>query len=780
MYRKGKYTRNRGIIGATKYNAKRVWKWYKELPLWKKLLYTLGPIAAFLIIVPILTYVYYFNYISDIDKLLNKNNTGVVLLDRKGKSFFSTGKAEHRGLLKLNKISDNVEHALIAAEDKDFYEHGGFSVTGYGRALVNMVSSGSIKGGGSTLTLQLAKNTLLSDNQSFLRKYQELTIAVAIEQRYSKEEILEMYLNSVFYGENAFGIQDAAKTYFNKKPSELTVAESAMLVGVLPAPSAYSPISGNPEYAKTRQKYVLDRMEADGYITKEQKEEALAKKLKYAKPRGITNSAPHFTEMVLEELYEKYGEETVKRSGYQVQTTLDLKTQKIANKAVQNHMDFIEANGGSNASVTVIDPKTGEIRAMVGSANYQNEKFGKVNMTTTARQPGSSFKPIYYSKALEDGVITPTTVFNDKLTDFGGGYKPLNASRSFYGKVTTRQALNWSLNIPSVMVMRDYGIDKSVQAAKDLGITTLDETADYGLAFALGVAEVPAVEMTNAYAAFANGGRQYDTSIIEKIEDKYDQTIFTSSPKSHQAISEQGAYLVSNILSDNATRARMFGATLNVTGTDFQTKTAAVKTGTTEDARDAWTIGYTPSSALGVWVGNNDNSPMLNGGASMAGPIWQEIMGQIVGDSDPEFTQPSGVVKKSVCTDIGTRTDVFLVSHVPKECEKKKEKKEDEDKKEEKKTETEKTPCTVAGKEDLTSDDPECVEDLCTVEGKEDLAANDPNCKEDSELDSDNDGVTDDIDECPDTTEGTEVDETGCEAAILPGNGNGNGNGNNP
>ncbi|HEY0964988.1 MAG TPA: PBP1A family penicillin-binding protein [Candidatus Saccharimonadales bacterium] len=767
MYRKGKYTKKRGPLEATKYFLKRRWKWWKALPRWKKLLYTLGPIALFLIIVPILTYFYYYNYITDIDKLLNKNNTGVVLTDRNGKAFFSTLNAKHRDLLKLDKISDYTEKALLSAEDKDFYNHGGFSVTGYGRALVGMVTSGSIQGGGSTLTLQVAKNTLLTGNQNFLRKYQELTIAVAIEQRYSKDEILEMYLNSVYYGENAFGIEDAAKAYFNKKPSQLSLAESAMIVGVLPAPSAYSPISGNEELAKQRQTYVLGRMVEDGYITEAQKDEALAVKLKYAKQKSaIDNAAPHFTEMILSELYKKYGEEVVERSGYQVQTTLDLKLQKAANKAVDAGMVHIQANGGSNASLVAIDPKTGGVRALVGSADYNNKKWGNVNMATSKRQPGSSFKPIYYADALASGKITPTTVIKDERTDFGG-YTPQNASRSFYGNVTVRQALNWSLNIPAVKVMQKEGISRAIDAAKRLGITTIDEKRDYGLPLALGTAEVPVEEMTNAYAAFANGGEQYKPNHIESIDDKYGSRIFTQPKDSHRAISQQGAYLVSNILSDNQTRSRIFGSSLNVVGTDYRTKTVAVKTGTTEDSRDAWTIGYTPDIAVGVWVGNNNNTPMLSGGSDMAGPIWRQMMSSAIGSASPRFTQPAGITKATVCTEVGTLTDVFLSSNVPKECAKpkKEEKPKDEPKKEEK------TKCTVAGKENLTADDPNCQEEMCTVEGLEDLAANDPNCVEPT--DTDGDGVNDADDLCPNTPAGATVDDDGCAATQSPSSGGG-------
>lgn len=769
MYRKGRYTRKKGPVASTKYFLKRRWKWWRALPRWKKILYTAGPLLAFLIIVPIATYAYYYNYISDIDKLLNKNNTGIVLLDRNGKSFFSIQNARHRDLVKLKDISDNTEHALLAAEDKDFYRHGGFSIPGYARALTSMVTTGSIQGGGSTLTLQLAKNTLLTGNQSFLRKYQELTIAVAIEQRYSKDEILEMYLNSVYYGENAFGIEDAAKTYFNKTPAQLTLAESAMIVGVLPAPNAYSPISGTLAYAKERQQYVLERMVADGYITSAQKDAALAEKLRYAKQATVKNEAPHFTDMILSDLYKKYGEEVVKRSGYQVKTTLDLKLQKIANTAVANNMEHITMNGGSNASMVAIDPKTGGIRALVGSADYNNPKFGKVNMATSPRQPGSTFKPIYYSDALARGVITPATVLKDTQAEKAtfGGYDVYNYDRQFRGNVTARQALDWSLNIPAVSVMKKVGgPERAIEVAKDLGISTLDDKKTYGLSLAIGSGEIPVTEMTNAYATFANGGTYNALASIQSIDDKYDKTIYTASVNQHRAISEQGAYLLSDILSDNQTRSSFFGSALNVVGTDYQTKKVAVKTGTTDDLRDAWTIGYTPDIAIGVWVGNNDNAKMLSGGSDMAGPIWREAMGQAIGSGNPSFTRPSGIVERTVCNEMGSRTDVFLSTNVPDEC-----KKETTPKPPKEQQPKEEPKCTVAGKESLKASDPNCKEDMCEITGLEDLAANDPNCVEPS--DTDNDGVVDANDQCPNTPPGSTVDTNGCAAGEVPSGGGG-------
>ena len=749
-------------LSKVKRFANRRWQWFKGLSKKQKALLIAGPVLAFLIITPITTYIYYYNDIGNQERLLNRNNTGVELMDKNGTVFFSTGKAGTRDLVQLNQISDSTKDALIASEDKDFYKHGGFDVFGIGRALVSNVTAGKITGGGSTITQQLAKNTLLTENQTIIRKYQELVIAMAIEQRYSKDEILDMYLNSVFYGENSFGIEQAAKNYFNKEPSQLTLAESAMLIGVLPAPSAYSPISGDPELAKERQNTVLTRMVKNGYITEAEKQAALAEQIAYASGSNIKNSAPHFTEMVLGELYDKYGEEKVTRGGYQVTTTLDLSLQEKANAAVDSNMAYIQRNGGSNSSLVAIDPKTGGILALVGSADYNNEQFGKVNMATTPRQPGSSFKSIYYADALASGKITPTTVLEDKATDFGG-YTPQNASRTYHGNVTVRQALDWSLNIPAVKVMQKEGIDNAITAGKKLGITTLKDSSDYGLSLALGSAEVPLTEMTNAYATFANQGTHYDYSSVSSIKDKYNKTIFTQSHKSSQAISSEGAYLLSNILSDNQTRGSYFGSSLNVTGTDGKTKTVAVKTGTTDDSRDAWTIGYTPDVAVGVWVGNNDNTIMNNGGAGMAGPIWRNVMAQAIGSSTPSFAQPSGVVKATVCTDLGNKNDVFLSTNVPKKCDTPAK----EEPKEEPKENTVEA-CAVTGKEDLAANDPKCVADMCKVKGLESLAANDPKCVEPaSGPDADGDGVPDAKDTCPNTPTGVKVDQNGCVAVGL-------------
>lgn len=640
--------------------------WFWNLSRRRKLVIVAAPILVFLVLTPVVTYLVLQHDIKDPERLMNRNNTGIVLEDINGKAIYSVGRAEHRNRVPLDQISPDLQHALLASEDKDFYKHGGFNAFSIVRALVTRT------GGGSTITQQLVKNTLLSDQQSFLRKYQELFMAIAVEQNYTKDQILDMYLNSVYFGENAFGIEDAAQAYFNKDPKDLNVAESAMLVGLLPAPSAYSPISGNTTYAKQRQKTVLTRMVVNGFISEAQKTAALNEELQYGTGAQNANSkAPHFVEMVINQLSEKYGYETVMRSGYQVKTTLDLVAQQSLQDSVIAGIAHITEMGGSNASGVVIDPTTGEIRALVGSADYNNDKWGKVNMVTTARQPGSSFKPIYYSYALADGVITPATVLQDKVIDFGN-YTPRDADRNeaSRGQASVRQALDWSLNIPSIHVMQGYTIDKSVTAANSLGISQVKSNQNYGLSLALGSVEVPLQTMAHAYTAFANQGNQYDLQMVQQISDKFGKKIFTVSHTHKQAINKEGAYLISNILSDNTTRSKIFGSSLNIPG-----HTVAVKTGTTNDNRDAWTIGYNPQYVVGIWVGNNDNTAMSSGGSDMAGPIWRSTFTKLLADKpDTQFPVPSSIVQRDVCRENGgladkkgpnTYTEYFMSGALP-------------------------------------------------------------------------------------------------------------------
>jgi 1A family penicillin-binding protein len=740
------------------------WKWFKGLSKPKKVAVIGGPIAAFLILTPLLTYLYFANAISNPDELMNYNNTGVVLLDKSGEPFYSFGTADRGERLPLDQISDYTEKALISSEDKNFYNHGGFSVVSIVGALYANVLSGDATGyGGSTLTQQLAKNTLLSNNQTVLRKYQELTIALAIEKNYSKDDILDLYLNSVYYGEGAFGIGAAAKAYFGKPASELTLAESAMLIGVLPAPSAYSPISGNVEYAKERQATVLGRMVDNKVITQAESDAASAEVLAYApQGEGLNSTAPHFAEMVLDDLYKTYGEERVTRSGFRVTTTLDPALQKSANEAVDTQMSFIQRNGGSNASVVAIDTTTGEVRALVGSADYENVDFGKVNMATTARQPGSSIKPLYYAEAMQRGLITPGTILQDKATNFGG-YQPQNADRRFRGNVTVRNAISQSLNIPSVEVMQKLGVSNAIDAFKRMGISTVNDSTDYGLTLALGSAEAKLTDMTNAYAAFGNGGNQFDLKTITKIDDKFEKQVFASSSAAPERVmGENASFLISDILNDESARSPVFGTSLNTNGYDV-----AVKTGTTDEARDAWTIGYSKQLAVGVWVGNNDNTPMNNGGSSMAGPIWRStITAALKGQKNQAFTAPAGVERLTICrsngqiatgggTD-GTYQEYFMRTATPSGT------------------------CNVPKPpEDSDKDGVVDTSDACanTAAGTEVDATGcevepEPEEEDTTLLDSDDDGVIDTADRCANTPTGTVVDATGC-AVATPGTGTG-------
>ena len=658
-----------------KWKARRLggaWGWFRDLSWKKKLLFFGVPLILLVLVFPFLTYLYFAKDISNKDNLMNRNNTGIVLYANDDKTvLYSTGKAERRDLVPLKSISPDMQHALIASEDKDFYKHKGFSALSTLRAVYTFAATGGKTFGGSTLTQQLAKITLLSSDRTFLRTYQAFSVAVAIENTYSKDEILEMYLNSAYFGEQAFGVEDAAKYYFGTTPDQLDLAQSAMLVGLLPAPNIYSPLTGNVEYAKERQATVLKRMVENGYITDAQRKAAEEEQLAYQDPSSsISESmAPHFAQMVIDQLSEKYGEEKVRRSGYRVRTTLDADLQQTLQTNITNHMRYIEANGGSNAGGVAINPTNGEVRALVGSADWNNAAWGKVNMATTARQPGSSFKSIYYAQALAEGVITPATILHDEPTDFGG-YKPLDADRKFRGDVTVRSAISQSLNIPSVEVMQKLGIREAVSAAQRMGLSTVNNTANYGLSLALGTAEVPLINMTNAYAAFANAGQQYEPKLVQQVSDKYGKTIMHTTGKSTQVISPQGAYLISSILSDNNARAPIFGSSLTVSG-----HTAAVKTGTTDDSRDAWTIGYTPQLTLGVWVGNNNNEVMLNGGSGMAGPIWVRTMQKALsGQPNAQFPVPENIVKRAVCygsgglaTTAGANTyeEYFLATALP-------------------------------------------------------------------------------------------------------------------
>lgn len=614
----------------------------------KRLLITGGVTLAFLVLTPILTYAYYAHDIANRERLMNRNSTGIVLRDRHGKAFYEHGTLNPSDDVPLSQISNYVERALVANEDRDFYHHPGFSVRGILRAMyADVVHKSPTAYGGSTITQQLVKNRLLSSNKNYFRKYQEVAMAVAVERKYSKDEILDMYLNSVYFGEGAFGISEAAKVYFGKKPADLNLAESSMLVGLLPAPSAYSPLSGDPTLAEKQQNRVLAHMVANGYITTDDKQQAESQQLSYV---GATSTkqlhAQHFAQMVIAQLYDKYGEERVIRSGYDVTTGLDLNWQKQAEAAVKERVAQTSALGGRNASLVAEDPKTGEVRALVGSVDWYNDQFGQVNMATTPRQPGSSFKPIYYSKALEEKLVTPATILDDSPKTFGGNYAPTDFDSRYEGKMTLRSALAESRNVPAVEVMQKLGVRQAVQAAQQMGLTTVKDPSRYGLSLALGTAEVPLVDMVNAYSAFANGGELPQQTLITNIKDKFGKTIYKPRLSSTRVRSTGSAYLIDSILSDPHARAPTYGSKMNIYG-----RPVAFKTGTTNDVRDGWTIGFTPNLVVGVWMGNNEHEPMTGlAGSTTAGYIWKQTMTDFLRDLPVErFKRPADVVRLAIC-----------------------------------------------------------------------------------------------------------------------------------
>lgn len=666
---------------------------FMQLSRRKKIILIAAVGALILTISTLLTTIYFANALGSREAIMNRNKTGVTLVDVNEKPFYELYNARSETFVELDNISPVVKEALVASEDKDFYKHHGFSPIGIGNAVWQNIKPGGLDNGGSTITQQLVASALLTKDRSLIRKYQELVLSVEIERRYSKDEILEMYLNSVYFGEGAFGIEDAAQTYFNTSAKKLNTAQAAMLIGLLPAPSAYSPITGSREAAEKRQIYVLGRMVEDGYLTKKEKKAAENKKLSFAKPKREDFEAPHFALMVKDQLIEQYGggeegEEFIARSGFTVKTTLNLNWQKKAQEAVKTQVDLLAGSNVSNGGAVIIDPKTGEIRALVGSKDWNDEKSGKLNIATANRQPGSSFKPFVYATGIEKGVLTAATIFQDKATDFGG-YSPKNYDLRYRGNVTLRRSLANSLNVPAVSAMQQTGVDSVINQTRELGLTTISDDVNYGLPLALGSGEAKLTEMTNAYATLANKGRHSKMSTYTRITDKEGKEVYENSPSTKRAISEETSYIMSSILSDNAARSETFGSSLTLS------RPAAVKTGTTENYRDAWTIGYTPNVAVGVWIGNNDGTLMSSvAGSSGAAPIWRSIMeSTFAGTAVEQFEVPSGVVTRDICknnggvaTKAGTNTykEFFKAGTVPtKTCEAKEKQKEQPKKKEE-------------------------------------------------------------------------------------------------
>ncbi len=585
------------------------------------------------------------------------------ILDRNGKELFRVYEDENRSLVSLSQVPDLMVKATIAIEDKDFYNHHGFSVKGISRAVVANFKGEPIQGG-STITQQLVKNTLLTPERTLARKAKELILAILVEGSYSKDEILEMYLNQVAYGGSTYGIEAASHRYFNKPVKDLTLGESALLAGLPVAPSVYTPFGPTPELAFQRQTEVLRRMVEDGYISQEQADAARHEELHF-KTDTIDIQAPHFVMYVKQLLAETYGEEMVNQGGLDVVTTLDLDLQNETQKIVTTEVEKLHRLKISNGAALVTNPKTGEILSMIGSINYFDFAHdGQVNVTLRPRQPGSSIKPLTYALALERG-MQPSSIIEDTPIAFttpgSKTYAPKNYDGRFHGKVTVRDALGSSYNVPAVKMLNLVGINTMLDKAEAMGITTWKDRQRFGLALTLGGGEVLMKDMAEMYSTFANYGYTVEPNPILEVRNAQGVVLYRNTcaldhrecPR-RKTLDTRVAYQITDILSDNKARTPAFGpnSVLNIPN-----QQVAVKTGTTNEMKDNWTIGYTTDRLVAVWVGNNDNTKMsyVASGITGASPIWSQIMRQLLDDTVAHrFPPPDGLIKVAICSRTGT------------------------------------------------------------------------------------------------------------------------------
>lgn len=587
---------------------------------------------------------------------------------------------QRRTLVELNQIGQHTKNAILSIEDKDFYKHQGVSLRGIARAIFVDVTSGTKSQGGSTITQQLVKNAILTTEKSYVRKIKEIILSYQIERRFSKDQILKLYFNEIPWGSNAYGAEAAAQTYFGKSAKDLDLAESATLAALVQRPSYFSPRGSHTDELISRQRYVLSLMVAQGFITQAQADEAKqVDVLARVSPTRDRVIAPHFVFYVRDQLVQKYGELVVERGGLKVVTTLDPKLQTIAEEEVRNGVEKNATKyNASNAALVAMDPKTGQVLAMVGSKDYfDTAQDGNYNVATAIRNPGSSFKPIVYLSAFIKG-YTPDTMLFDLKTNFGAdgsgkNFSPNNYDLKEHGPVKMRQALAGSLNIPAVKTLYLAGIPATLDLADKLGYTTIDRSK-VGLALAIGGGGVRLLEHVNAFSVLANDGVRNPTATILRIEDKNGKVLEQFKQSEKRVIETEPVRNVVSVMSDNNARAFVFGSRSPLI---LGNRPIAAKTGTTNDFRDAWTMGYTPSLVAGVWRGNNDNSSMKNGadGVVVAAPIWNAFMKRALeGKPVEQFKKPKpNTAKKPVLLgklqgDVQVFVDSETGKQIPDSC----------------------------------------------------------------------------------------------------------------
>lgn len=655
----------------------------RKLGVVKTFFVTFFALAVIGLVFLIIVFIYYAGQVPDPSAISARrvsestkiyDRTGTVLL-------YDIHGEEKRTIIPWEQIPETVKKATLASEDSDFYTHKGIDFLAIIRALYKDIIHLSATQGGSTITQQLVKSSLLGQEKTLARKIKEAVLSIQIERKFTKDQIFWMYLNQIPYGSNAYGIEAASQTFFGKPAKDLTLAEAALLAGLPKAPSYYSPHYGShfPELI-ARRNGILERMKNLGMIDQNQYQQAINETPKIIPPQENI-PAPHFVIMVKEYLIKRYGEDMVENGGLKVVTTLDTKFQEIAEEVVEKYGKInTEKFKASNAALVAADPKTGQILAMVGSKNYFGKpepdgctpgstgenscRFeGNFNVALGFRQPGSAFKPFAYSTAFLKG-FTDSTIIFDVPTEFNPNcnssakqekdengqdcYHPQNYDGRFRGPVTMRQALGQSLNVPSVQTLYLAGIDETINLAHKMGITTLNDRSRYGLSLVLGGGEVRLVDMVAAYGVFANDGIRAHQNFIQKITAGNGIVLEEYKKEEERVLEPQITRLISDILSDNNARGPVFGYNSPLYFPDRQ---VAAKTGTTQENRDGWLIGYTPSLVTGVWTGNNNNDPMTKQGAglSAAGPMWNEFMRRALENSPPEkFTAPDPITTDKI------------------------------------------------------------------------------------------------------------------------------------
>jgi len=607
--------------------------------------------------------------------------TSTKIYDRNGVPLYTIYKDENRTPISLSEVPLHVRLATLAAEDAEFYDHPGFSARGVARALYKYIHEGKITGG-STITQQLVKNALLSPERTLIRKVREMLIAVEVERIYTKDQILEMYLNEVPYGGTAYGIQEASLQYFNKHVDKLTLAEAALLAGLPKSPTHYSPFSGSQPIAKMRQEETIQLMADNGFITQGQADHAKAEPLDYAS-NNIDIISPHFVMYVRGQLVDTYGEEFVAHGGLRVTTTLDSNLQTKITEIIQSELKQLTSLHVTNAAVVVLKPTTGEILAMVGSKDYFDEgQDGNVNVAIRERQPGSTIKVVNYAYALSHG-YTPATIIDDSPITYKiegqPPYIPKNYDGAFKGPLTLRSAFAQSRNVPAVKVLESYGVKNMYEMGRKMGIYTWENLNNYGLSLTLGGGGVTLLELAEVYATVANEGRHTKSISVKQITNDAKKAIYRApcenTPCGDIILDPRVAFQIIDILRDNEARAPAFGSRSALFIPDHDE--VAVKTGTSNDLRDNFTVGFNQDYLVAVWVGNNDNSPMsrIASGVTGASPIWNKIMTMLIGNTPGNpWKVPSGMVSVDICPQTGTlpcdgcggKKEWFLEENTPK------------------------------------------------------------------------------------------------------------------